>query len=395
MFLLAMVGVVLMVVETELYLRAVLKKTDMTSITIKCFISGTTVVLLVTICMNYYIGARIRALDAGVKSLSSVMTSLNWFLFGLELLLCSVHPIPGDFNIRYSDLHGKRIRVSLDAVLSFLMIARFYLVGKFVAAHSRLLTDPFLHCIDTVSKIKLNTLFYVKVTMIRYPFSSLIVIMMSSILINTWAMRACKLYHESYDEVINLSYLDAMWMVAIPFLSLGYGEGYPTFFCRRYITVFSSIFGKISTALIVVFIWKHFARTRMEEFVFTFVSRVQISLRKKQAAANIIKKSILLWMSKHKGKTIKHKISKINDDLNRSLKVIQETKRDMEDVSDDVIGYIDIYHVTERLLHVLELNSKWQDDMNKKILKFNQRLQNIEKMCDNLIEVITKGSYIT
>ncbi|KAJ8302849.1 hypothetical protein KUTeg_019245, partial [Tegillarca granosa] len=194
----AMLGVVLMVVETELYLREVIVKADMTSFAIKCFISGTTVVLLITICMNYYIGARIRALDAGASS--------------LKLVLCSVHPIPGDFSIRYSEIRGRRVKVSLDAILSFLMIARFYLVGKFVAAHSRLMTDPFLHCIDTVSKIKLNTLFYVKVTIIRYPFSSLIVIMMSSILINTWAMRACKLYHESYEEVQNLSYLDAMWM---------------------------------------------------------------------------------------------------------------------------------------------------------------------------------------
>ncbi|KAJ8302855.1 LOW QUALITY PROTEIN: hypothetical protein KUTeg_019251 [Tegillarca granosa] len=67
------------------------------------------------------------------------------------------------------------------------------------------------------------------------------------------------------------------------------GEGHPRSFCRRYISVCSAFLGIISTALLVALIGKYMEQSRMERYLFNFVSRVQKSARRKKAAAEVIK----------------------------------------------------------------------------------------------------------
>lgn len=64
-FSLAVIGIVVMVVEAELYINQSITKRSLVSLMLKFLISISTLLLLVFVCVGYYISARIRALDSG------------------------------------------------------------------------------------------------------------------------------------------------------------------------------------------------------------------------------------------------------------------------------------------------------------------------------------------
>ncbi|KAJ8303316.1 hypothetical protein KUTeg_019712 [Tegillarca granosa] len=312
MFTTAMFGIVLMIIETELYLRKVTSKNGLTSQIIKSIISATTVLLLMTIVFEYYVDAKIKALDMGVTSVITVMTSWNCFLFCFEIVVCSLHPFPGNFTMSHMVSNGKYADISLDAVMSFLMIARLYLVGKFITVHSWLMNNRFAVSFDAISQVKLSTLFYVKAVMLRHPFFSLILIMTSSVIVSTWAMHACRLYH-----------------INDPRTSTGiqgaFAEG---------ISVCSAFLGIISTALLVALIGKYLEQSRMERYLFNFVSRVQKSAKRKKAAAEVIKNTLSMWKSKCREDPVSSTCGRrrSRDKLTRSLEEMKQIKRDIEDI---------------------------------------------------------------
>lgn len=373
MFTTAMLGIVLMIIETELYLRKITTKNGFTSQIIKCFISVTTAMLLLTIGFEYYIDAQIKSVDMGVTSAFTVMTSWTWFLFCLEIVLCSLHPFPVNVTISHMTPKGKITDVSIDAVMSFLMVVRLYLVGKFISVHSWLMNSRFAVSFDAISQVKLNTLFYVKAVMLRHPFLSLILIMTSSVLVSTWAMRACRVYH--IDDPYT-SYSDALWLVVISFLTLSYGEGQPRSFCRRYISVSSAFLGIITTALVVALLGKYLEQSRMEKYLFNFVTRVQLSTKRKNAAAEVIKYTLRMWKSKCRGDPVSSRRS--GDKLNKSLEAMKQIKRDIEDIDMNTIGLADVYHVTENVYSKVDLNFKRQTKLQNRLYLLKERLTNVE-----------------
>lgn len=127
-FALAMIGIILMVFEAELYINQKISKLGFYSLMLKCLISLSTVFLLIFICAEYYVSAKIRALDSNIQSVLSMMTFRQWMYLVLELVVCSIHPFPGNIKFEYSSTQGVIHSVSIDAILSIVMLGRLYLV---------------------------------------------------------------------------------------------------------------------------------------------------------------------------------------------------------------------------------------------------------------------------
>ncbi len=53
------------------------------------------------------------------------------------------------------------------------------------------------------------------------PASVMAVLVTMILVIASWYMRACEMYH---FRTTTLSYPDALWLVAITFLTVGYGD---------------------------------------------------------------------------------------------------------------------------------------------------------------------------
>jgi hypothetical protein len=128
-FALALLGILLMIVENELFIADHIQKGGMVSFYIKLVISISTFFLLTTIVIGYYISSQIKVVDTGVKNWLSVMTTNNCFTLALELFICGIHPFPGDIKSNYLSPSGENRMVSIDAVASILMPFKFVSVS--------------------------------------------------------------------------------------------------------------------------------------------------------------------------------------------------------------------------------------------------------------------------
>ncbi|XP_062615961.1 small conductance calcium-activated potassium channel protein 2-like [Saccostrea cucullata] len=390
-FTLAMIGIILMVVETELFITYGMEKVSIASITLKTIISATTVILLICICLNYYTAAKIKMLDAGLKEWHMAMSTWNWFGLALELLICSIHPFPGDVRLPYLSPDGVSHTVSLDAVLSIVMVARLYLVAKFAVVHSVLLTDTSIYSIGALSKVKINTLFVFRAAMRNRPGQLLLLVMISTFVVNTWAMRACELYYERKNYNKN-SYIESMWLIAITFLTVGYGDRTPQSYCGRYISIVTGAMGVITTALLVAIIARYLQQTRSEKYVFNFVSRLQIVYRKKTAAANAIKAVLRLQILRRYGDEFKGEIRKYEDKLKKALQEIKSAKEDMDHIGDDAVGILDVAHSVDKIVN--ELDRKFAEDKEnrERMQIIDHRLDSIETKLNSLCDLMSQKS---
>ena len=381
---LALLGIVLMMIETELFIYQYTDKTDLLSQMLKICMSISTVFLLLCICYSYYIDLQIRALEAGVKDWTSVIKNSTVLCLFLELIICSLHPFPGAMNIQYTSPGGQPKIVSIDAALSILMLTRLYLIAKFAVVHSRLLTDTSTNSIGALSKIKINSLFVLKAVMVRSPSALLLAVMVTTFLVNSWAMRACEIYYHE-DPYAN-SYLEVMWLIATTFLTVGYGDKIPQSYCGRYISVVTGIMGVLTTALLVAIVARQLEQTRPERYVFNMVTRIQIEKQKKTAAANVIKAKIRLWILKKYG--AEHDAPKLRrefeDQLIASIKQLRAAKVEMAHVGEFNVGIIEVSEAVNRISDAIDGIAERQGMVENRAETNGQRLWNIEAKLEEI-----------
>lgn len=117
----------------------------------------------------------------------------------LELLVCSICPIPGEFYFTWTTVHSNgstvtTTQVPVDMLLSIPMFLRCYLVCRVMLLHSRLLTDASSRSIGALNRINFTARFVLKTLMTLSPGTVLLVFTASFWLIMAWIMRLCERY---------------------------------------------------------------------------------------------------------------------------------------------------------------------------------------------------------
>ena len=334
---------------------------------------------------------QIKILDSGLKDWTTLITTWSVVSLLLELAICAVHPFPGDFWVDHTNPGGVTRNVNIDAFLSILMVNRIYLIGKFAVVHSKLLTDTSTNSIGALSKVKINTRFIFKAAMATKPGYLLIMVMIITFVCNTWSMRTCESYFEPHNKENN--YIETMWLIAITFLTVGYGDRTPRSYCGRYISIVTGSMGVVTTALLVAILAKNLQQTRSEKYVFSFVSRLQIENRKKAAAANAIKNVFRIHiLTKYgEGNEYTKDIRKYHDRLKHCLKEIKAAKEEMWHTADNAVGMLDVAHTVNRIYNMLEQKTSVNDrKWAEKILHMDKRLQRIETTLSGLAETLSK-----
>ena len=111
--------------------------------------------------------------------------------------------------------------------------------------------------------------------------------------VSVWSMRTCELYYTSMPE--NASFRESMWLSAITFLTVGYGDLTPNTHCGRFIAVSTAMMGLCSTALLVAVIARRLEQTNSERYVHNFLVRVHFRNKFKSAAADVIKYAVKVF----------------------------------------------------------------------------------------------------
>lgn len=207
------------------------------------------------------------------------MTYERIFFICLEILVCAIHPIPGNYTftwtarLAYSYVPSKT-DADVDIILSIPMFLRLYLIARVMLLHSKLFTDASSRSIGALNKINFNTRFVMKTLMTICPGTVLLVFTISLWIIAAWTVRACERcldniscrtppfmllnslyfgsisnffftfvltcrYHDNQD--ITSNFLGAMWLISITFLTIGYGDMVPNTYCGKGVCLMTGI----------------------------------------------------------------------------------------------------------------------------------------------------------
>ncbi|KAK0133786.1 Small conductance calcium-activated potassium channel protein 3 [Merluccius polli] len=252
------------------------------------------------------------------------MTTHKLLLISLELLVCAVHPLgtyweasgpeacarPPDANSSLSPppappppapppaalcvapRHGERV-ADVELLLSGLMFLRLYLVHRAILLHSKVLLSASYRSIGSLNNINFTFRFVLKVLMNKYPARTLLAFILFFWLAASWMLTLC----ERPKRVQTGDMDTALWLVAITFLTVGYGDVAPETSCGKAVCLLTGVMGVACTAMLVAVVSKKLALNKGEKHVHFFMLDIQISKRIRHAAANVLRECWLLHRS--------------------------------------------------------------------------------------------------
>ncbi|KAM6903844.1 small conductance calcium-activated potassium channel protein 1-like [Lycodopsis pacificus] len=291
-------GMLLMVTETELS-WSVYSKSSVYSLALKSIISFSTIILLGLIIAYHCCEVQLYVHDIGAEDWRIAMTTNRLALLGLELAASAIHPYPVGLKAYFQETfqHStSRLTLSeteLELVLALPMFLRLYLLGRAMMLHSRLFTDTASRSIGALNKIHFNTRFVGKTVMTTYPGTVLMIFSVSLWIVAAWGLHVCERHHNYRD--LSSNYMEALWMVSVTFLSIGYGDVVPHTYCGRSICLLTGIMGAGCTVLVVAVVARKLELTRAEKHVHNFMMDSHISKRLKIAAANVLRETWLIY----------------------------------------------------------------------------------------------------
>ncbi|TSL82482.1 Small conductance calcium-activated potassium channel protein 2 [Bagarius yarrelli] len=337
----ALLGILLMIVHAELC-PAVYLPGSIYALCINCLISFSTGCLLILIIAFHYKDIRLFIIDHNQVDWRIAMTTNRVLCITLELLVCSLHPVGiylGPLSSATNSSSSSSTLFSaasplclcsspmeawleLELLLSALMFLRLYLVHRAILLHSKVLLSASYRSIGSLNNINFTFRFVLKVLMNKYPARTLLVFIMLFWFTSAWMLRLCE--SEAHEEAkyftsvqcthIRISMCDtskdtwsiagpsgetgdmgtALWLIAITFLTVGYGDVSPTTTCGKVVCLFAGVMGVACTAMLVAVVTKKLALNKGEKHVHFFMMDIQISKEIRNAAANVLRECWLL-----------------------------------------------------------------------------------------------------
>ncbi|KAG8005254.1 Small conductance calcium-activated potassium channel protein 3 [Nibea albiflora] len=352
-------GVVMMVMETELS-WSIYSKSSIYSLTLKSIISLSTIILLGLIIAYHCCEVQLYVHDIGAEDWRIALTTDRVALIALEVAAAAIHPYPVGLltyfqqTLQHTRPHLSPSETELEIILALPMFLRLYLLGRAMMLHSRLFTDTASRSIGALNKIHFNTRFVGKTLMTTYPGTVLMIFSVSLWIVAAWGLHVCERHHNHRD--LSSNYMEALWMVSVTFLSIGYGDVVPHTYCGRSICLLTGIMGAGCTVLVVAVVARKLELTRAEKHVHNFMMDSHISKRTKIAAANVLRETWLIY--KHTKLSRERHHTRVRMHQRKLLLAIHQLRKvkmekriladqgsslvDLCKVSDQTAGYADI-----------------------------------------------------
>ncbi|XP_052128470.1 small conductance calcium-activated potassium channel protein isoform X3 [Frankliniella occidentalis] len=388
-----MFGIIIMVIENELSSAGVYTKASSYSYALKTLISVSTVVLLGLIVAYHALEVQLFMIDNCADDWRIAMTWQRITQITVELVICAVHPIPGQYYFLWTtklankggDIGSKW--VPYDVTLSLPMFLRLYLICRVMLLHSKLFTDASSRSIGALNRINFNTRFVIKTLMTICPGTVLLVFMVSLWIIASWTLRQCERFHD--EEHANL--LNSMWLIAITFLSVGFGDIVPNTYCGRGIAVSTGVMGAGCTALLVAVVSRKLELTRAEKHVHNFMMDTQLTKRLKNAAANVLRETWLIY--KHTRLVKRVNAGRVRTHQRKFLLAIyalRKVKMDQRKLMDNANTITDMAKTQNSVYEIVSDMSGRQDTLEERINAMEESLRNIQEQMDLLPELLTR-----
>ena len=147
----------------------------------------------------------------------------------VEVIVCFVHPIPGNYSFTWITKPEKaaeehRAVVPIDLILSLPMFLRLYLICRSMLLHSKLFTDASSRSIGALNRINFNTTFVLKTLMTICPGTVLLVFILSLFIIASWTLRACERFLINFFSYFNQSNNNNIFLINFSFHDQKHGN---------------------------------------------------------------------------------------------------------------------------------------------------------------------------
>ncbi|KAH1174852.1 hypothetical protein KIL84_008843 [Mauremys mutica] len=375
-----MFGIVVMVTETELSWGVYTKESSY-SFALKCLISLSTMILLGLIIMYHAREIQLFMVDNGADDWRIAMTYKRIFFISLELIVCAIHPIPGQYLFTWTARLAFTYTTSVadadvDIILSIPMFLRLYLIGRVMLLHSKLFTDASSRSIGALNKINFNTRFIMKTLMTICPGTVLLVFSISSWIIAAWTVRVCERYHDKQEVTSN--FLGAMWLISITFLSIGYGDMVPHTYCGKGVCLLTGIMGAGCTALVVAVVARKLELTKAEKHVHNFMMDTQLTKRVKNAAANVLRETWLIYKYTKLVKKIDHaKVRKHQRKFLQAIHQLRSVKMEQRKLNDQANTLVDLAKTQNVMYDMISELQERNEDLEKRINTLESKIDSL------------------
>ncbi|KAJ8267784.1 hypothetical protein COCON_G00129560 [Conger conger] len=375
-----MFGIVVMVIETELS-WGVYNKSSMYSLALKCLISLSTIILLGLIIAYHAREVQLFVIDNGADDWRIAMTTERVLLIALELLVSAVHPVPGDFRFQWQARLAftyvpSVVEADVDMVLSVPMFLRLYLIARVMLLHSKLFTDASSRSIGALNKVHFNTRFVMKTLMTICPGTVLLVFSISLWIIAAWTVRVCERYHDAQDVTSN--FLGAMWLISITFLSIGYGDMVPHTYCGKGVCLLTGIMGAGCTALVVAVFARKLELTKAEKHVHNFMMDTQLTKRIKNAAANVLRETWLIYKHTKMAKRIDHsRVRKHQRKFLQAIHQLRSVKMEQRKLTDQANTLVDLSKMQSVMYDLVSEINERSEDLERQMLGLERRVEQL------------------
>ncbi|XP_041452196.1 small conductance calcium-activated potassium channel protein isoform X11 [Drosophila obscura] len=388
-----MFGIIVMVIENELSSAGVYTKASFYSTALKTLISVSTVILLGLIVAYHALEVQLFMIDNCADDWRIAMTWQRISQIGLELFICAIHPIPGEYYFQWTTKLANKNKtigtemVPYDVALSLPMFLRLYLICRVMLLHSKLFTDASSRSIGALNRINFNTRFVLKTLMTICPGTVLLVFMVSLWIIASWTLRQCERFHD--EEHANL--LNSMWLTAITFLCVGYGDIVPNTYCGRGITLTCGMVGAGCTALLVAVVSRKLELTRAEKHVHNFMMDTQLTKRLKNAAANVLRETWLIY--KHTRLVKRVNPGRVRTHQRKFLLAIyalRKVKMDQRKLMDNANTITDMAKTQNTVYEIISDMSSRQDAIEERLTNLEDKMQNLQEHMESLPDLLSR-----
>ncbi|KAM6935099.1 intermediate conductance calcium-activated potassium channel protein 4 [Lycodopsis pacificus] len=391
----ALLGILLMIIHSEICLY-VYKPGSNIALFINCSISLSTGCLLILIILFHHKDIRLFVIDHKQVDWRIAMSSHRVLVITLELLVCVIHPVGTYWEVGLqanssssaplciSNHHGEAL-MDIELLLSMLMFLRLYLVHRAILLHSKVLLSASYRSIGSLNNINFTFRFVLKILMNKYPARTLLVFILFFWLTASWMLTLCERQTQATTGQMDM----AMWLIAITFLTVGYGDVAPNTSCGKAVCLFTGVMGVACTAMLVAVVTKMLALNKGEKHVHFFMLDIQISKRIRHAAANVLRECWLLHRT-HLTKGNRGEHRRHQRCLLEAIRVFRHLRLKQKKLRDYVSEMVDL---PKMQMIMCDLSANWNNsyrELEQRILSMEQKLDELSRCFQQTTELLSQ-----
>lgn len=375
-------GIFLMIIENELCFRDIQHSKTLISFLIKTLISTTTVILVYLVIYYNRLTLIRYPMNNYLHSWRVELTGRKVFLILLEIVICSIHPMPRHLPIlsKTTEIPITTSNVEIDLILGLPMFLRLYLLCRFIMYRSHLVHNASSQSIGSLNEVTINFMFLIKTYLERWPTRCLLVISLFFFFIGSWALRACN--YDSTGEHFSLT--NSMWLFIATFTTVGYGDIAPSTYCGRSIATIVALTGIMSTALLISVVAQKLTMNRSEKYVHYFVLQIDLEKQRRHQAANVIKSALRVWYLKRKRQQHSFSYFRAQRRLMESIHLNHQLKHEGKQFIDTCIGFPEVITLQRESNKKIQETTKHSMILQKKIEEIELTITNMNQMIINM-----------